>query len=88
MSDELEVAATAANQVEAEMIEGRLAEAGIHSLSQRNRGGPEMGGSGARSVFVKPSDLERARALLESVEGEFSEDELARLSEEAGRKRD
>jgi hypothetical protein len=31
------------------------------------------------------TDLERARALLKEDEGGFDEDELARLSEEAGR---
>lgn len=85
MSDDLKVAASAANEAEAELIRGRLLEAGIHAISQRNIGGPEWGSSGARSVFVKAADLERARALLESDEGQISDEELTRQSEEAGR---
>jgi hypothetical protein len=85
MSDELKVATTATNEAEAEMICNRLLAEGIHAISQRTIGGPEWGWSGARAVFVNARDLDRARALLEADEGEFSEDELARLSEEAGR---
>jgi hypothetical protein len=36
-------------------------------------------------VYVSEADLDRASALLEFEEGSFSEDELARLSEEAGK---
>jgi hypothetical protein len=35
---------------------------------------------------VESEDLGRARAVLQADEGGFDEDELARLSEEAGRK--
>jgi hypothetical protein len=34
---------------------------------------------------VNAKDLERARAVLKEDEGGFDEDELARLSEEAGK---
>jgi hypothetical protein len=85
MSDELKVVASAANEAEAQMICGRLLGAGIHAISQRNIGGPEWGASGARSVFVNEADVERARATLEADEGAFSDEELTRLSEEAGR---
>lgn len=85
MSDELKVLATVTSEAEAEMIRDRLLAADIHAISQRTIGGPEWGWSGARSVFVKETDLDRARAVLKADEGEFNEDELARLSEEAGR---
>jgi hypothetical protein len=85
MSGELKIVATVANEAEAEMVCGRLSDAGIHAISQRTIGGPEWGWSGGRYVYVSEVDLDRASALLESEEGSFSEDELARLSEEAGK---
>jgi len=43
-------------------------------------------GVGARcDVYVRATDLERARAVLKEDEGGFDEAELARLSEEAGK---
>jgi hypothetical protein len=86
MAEDLKVVATAANEAEAEMIRDRLLSEGVHAISQRTIGGPEWGGSGARNVYVSETDLDRARAVLEADEGAFSEDELARLSDEAGRK--
>ena len=88
MAEDLKVVATAANEAEAEMIRDRLLSEGVQAISQRTIGGPEWGGSGARSVYVNETDLDRARAVLGANEGAFSEDELARLSEEAGRKTD
>jgi hypothetical protein len=81
----LRVVASAANEAEAEMIAGRLAGIGIAAVSQRAIGGPEWGGSGARNVYVEEQDLERARELLAADEPPFSDEELGRLSEEAGR---
>jgi hypothetical protein len=86
MSDELKVVTTAANDAEAQMVCERLAQEGIHALTQRTMGGPEWGLSGARDVFVDEHDLERARQLIDSGEESFSDEELAKLSEEAGRK--
>jgi hypothetical protein len=67
------------------MVCDRLLAEGIHSISQRTIGGPEWGFSGARNVMVDAKDLDRAREVLDSDEAAFSDDELARLSEEAGR---
>jgi Putative prokaryotic signal transducing protein len=86
MAEDLKVVATAANEAEAEMIRDRLLSDGIHAISQRTIGGPEWGWSGGRNVYVSEADLDRARAVLKADEGSFSEDELARLSEEAGPK--
>jgi hypothetical protein len=61
-----------------------LSRAGI-----RCKGGgannPRFGAGGPHDVYVYAADLERARAVLKEDEGGFDEDELARLSEEAGR---
>jgi hypothetical protein len=82
--DDLEIVATATDAVQAALIMGRLAEAGIHCM---RRGGGGFRGSltNACTVCVTMKDLERARAVLKADEGGFDEDELARLSEEAGR---
>jgi hypothetical protein len=85
MSDELKVLTTVTSEAEAEMIRERLLEDQIHTVSRRSLGGPEWGWSGARDVFVNEADLDRARAMLKADEGQFSDEELARLSEEAGR---
>jgi transcriptional/translational regulatory protein YebC/TACO1 len=85
MPDELKVLTSVTSEAEAELVIDRLLEADIHAISQRTIGGPEWGSSGARSVYVKEGDLDRARAVLEADEGEFSDEELTRLSEEAGR---
>jgi len=85
MADALKVVATAANDAEADMICGRLAEIGVRATSRRSIGGPEWGLSGARYVYVDDADFDRATALLSESENAFSDEELARLSEEAGR---
>jgi len=85
MSDELEIVTTVSSEAEAEMVIDRLLAADIHALAQRTIGGPQWGPSGVRSVFVDAKDVQRARELLASDEGAFSDEELARLSDEAGR---
>jgi Putative prokaryotic signal transducing protein len=85
MPDELKSVTTVSSEAEAEMVCDRLLAEGIHAISQRTIGGPEWGFSGARNVMVDAKDLDRAREVLDSDEAAFSDDELARLSEEAGR---
>jgi hypothetical protein len=80
--DTLQVAATASNGAEADLICQRLAQAGIVAVAQRSIGGPEWGMSGTQYVYVEPADLDRAREVLGAPD-ELSEDELARLSQEA-----
>jgi hypothetical protein len=63
-SHSLQVAATAANGAEADLIRQRLAEAGIPAISQRSIGGPEWGASGAQYIYVEAPHLERAREVL------------------------
>jgi hypothetical protein len=68
--------ARAANQPEAELIEGLLREAGIPSLQLRARGAdvPDFLAAGPRDIFVPESAAEVAREALaprsEATEGE------------------
>jgi hypothetical protein len=78
---ELRVVATAANEAEADLLEQRLAEAGIDAISQRTIGGPEFGASGAHYLYVEATQLDRAREVLSA--GAVSEEELTRLSEQS-----
>jgi lipoate-protein ligase A len=82
---ELKVVATAVNQPEGELIVARLAQAGISAVEQRASGNAELGGSGGRYIYVQDAELERAREVLHVEEPPFSDEELARLSEEAAR---
>jgi hypothetical protein len=81
----LKVVAGASNQPQADLIVGRLAEIGISAVSQLSLSNPEMGASGGRMVYVEERDVERARELLAAEEPPFSDEELAQLSEQAGR---
>jgi hypothetical protein len=82
---ELKVVATAVHQAEAELIRARLAQAGISAIEQRAISNPEFGASGGRYIYVQAAELERARAVLAVDQPPFSDEELARLSEEAAR---
>jgi hypothetical protein len=82
--DDLKIVASV-DQFEADIIMGRLSEAGIHCMRSGGGAGFERGMSRFRDVYVNAKDLERARAVLKEDEGGFDEDELARLSEEAGK---
>jgi hypothetical protein len=85
VSDQLRSVTVLGSEAEAEMACDRLLAEGIHAIVQRTIGGPEFGASGARAVLVDPDDLERARAVLAAEVGTFSDEELTRLSEQAGR---
>lgn len=76
------VIATAANQAEADMICTRLTGSGIAAEARRSIGGPQWGSAGARYIYVEPHAAARAKEIL-SVPESFSDDELARLSEES-----
>jgi hypothetical protein len=85
MSEDLKIVTTVGSEAEAELVRERLLAADIHAISQRTIGGPEWGYSGARDVYVGARDLDRAHEVLEADEGSFSDEELSRLSDEAGR---
>lgn len=85
MSEKLKVVATAPNEPDAAIVLGRLEEAGIRCTAN-----PPMGtykkALAMRRIYVSEVDVQRARAVIEENEVPFDEAELARLSEEAGRK--
>jgi hypothetical protein len=87
MADPLAIVTNVASATEAQMIQSLLRAAGIESLLQRGSGGPEWGPSGGRAVYVQRAELARAREVLAAGEGAVGEDDLTRLSDEAGRER-
>jgi hypothetical protein len=76
--------AFARNQVEAEMLQGLLSEAGIVSILKRSFGfdNPDFLASGPRDVMVNRSDAKRAREVLAETMIESEEDERAELEEQ------
>lgn len=76
--------AFARNQVEGEMLQGLLAEAGIPSVLKRSMGfdNPDFLSSGPRDVMVNAGSAERAREVLAEVTIEGGRDEVAELDEE------
>jgi hypothetical protein len=76
----LEVAGTASNEIEADLLRQRLAAAGIQAVSQRSIGGPQWGVSGGQYVYVEAADLDRAREILSAPE-DISDEDLTELSE-------
>ncbi len=85
MSDELKVVATARNEPDAAIVLGRLEEAGIRCTAKPPLGALK-GAARGRRIYVREADLQRARVVMGENEVPFDEAELARLSEEAGRK--
>ena len=83
MSADIRIVASGASETEAEIIISRLRACGIEAMPQRKLAGPEYGSLGGFDVYVNVKDLERARSLLATAEDTFSDDELARLSEQA-----
>jgi hypothetical protein len=83
MADELKIVTTVSNETEAEMVSERLSEAGIRFSVRLAGGGIRLGAAAARDVYVEEQALDRAREVLRIDEG-FSDEELARLSDEAG----
>jgi uncharacterized protein YaaQ len=84
MADELKLVTRVSNEAEAEMVAERLSQAGIRFTVRLASGGIRLGAAAARDLYVDEQDLDRARGVLEVDEG-FSDEELARLSDEAGK---
>jgi hypothetical protein len=76
--------AFARNQVEAEMLQGLLSEAGIPSVLQRSFGfdNPDFLASGPRDVMVNKGAAQRAREVLAETMIEDEADERAELEEQ------
>lgn len=77
--------AFARNQVEAEMIQGLLSEAGMPSVLKRARGfdAPEFMAAGPHDVLVDSSHAQKATTVLADTLTENEADEEAELREEA-----
>ena len=80
MSDEFKVVASVNNDLEATVVGGRLAEAGIHSTQQPSHRGGTWNPAGGRDVCVAAEDFERAQEVL-GADQEVSEAELLREEE-------
>src|SRR5205823_1973755 len=66
----------AANQAEADLLRGILADAGIPSTWRRTGGDlPELLGAGYREIYVPAAAVEEARALLATVDAPEPDDE-------------
>lgn len=76
--------AFARNQVEGEMMQGLLSEAGIPSVLKRSFGwdNPDFLAGGPRDIFVNAGDARRAREVLAETMLEDEADELAELEEQ------
>jgi hypothetical protein len=76
--------AFARNQVEAEMLQGLLAEAGIPSVLKRSFGfdNPDFLASGPRDVMVNEGTAKRAREVLAETMIENEDDERAEMEEQ------
>jgi putative signal transducing protein len=76
--------AFARNQVEAEMLQGLLVEAGIPSVLKRSFGfdNPDFLAGGPRDVMVNEGDAKRAREVLADTLLESEDDERAELEEQ------
>jgi hypothetical protein len=76
--------AFARNQVEAEMLQGLLTEAGIASILKRSFGfdNPDFMASGPRDVMVNEGAAKRAREVLAETMIESEGDERAELEEQ------
>jgi hypothetical protein len=76
--------AFARNQIEAEMLQGLLSEAGIPSVLKRSLGfdNPDFLPSGPRDVMVNANHAQRARQVLAETMIEDEGDEIAELEGE------
>ena len=83
MADDLKIVTTVSNEAEAEMVAERLSEVGIRFSVRLASEGIRLGAAAARDIYVEEQDLDRALEVLKVDEG-FSDEELARLSDEAG----
>lgn len=80
----LKVLTAASSPVEQSLLLARLSDAGIPCV--RGAGGARSALGSGRDILVAEEDLPRAQEILEEDDEGFDEEELACLSEEAGRK--
>ena len=82
MADGSKIVATVSTEAEAEMVCESLSEAGIGSKAQMSGEGIGLGAAAWRDVYVDEQDYDKALEVLNAAVP--SEEELARLSDEAG----
>jgi hypothetical protein len=73
---------TARDKTEAALLVARLRDAGIPCM-RGGADGPRGTPRSAREIYVDEASLPRAQEILEEDQGDFDEEELTRLSEEA-----
>lgn len=76
---------TARGKTEAALLVARLRDAGIPCM-RGGAEGPRGTPRSAREIYVDEASLPRAQEILEEDRGDFDEEELTRLSEEAGQR--
>jgi hypothetical protein len=76
---------TARGKTEAALLVARLRDAGIPCM-RGGADGPRGTPRSAREIYVDEASLPRAQEILEEDRGDFDEEELTRLSEEAGQR--
>ena len=79
----LKVLISTGSPVEQSLLLARLSDPGIPCM--RGAGGARVVLGSGRDILVEEEDLARAREILKEEDGGFDEEELAHLSEEAGR---
>src|SRR3954447_9794146 len=81
--DKLVKIAFARNQIEGEMLQGLLSEAGIPSMLKRSAGfdNPDFLPSGPRDVYVASAQAQKARQVLADVLVEDEADEVTELEQ-------
>jgi hypothetical protein len=80
----LKILTTASDPVEQSLLLAGLSDAGIRGMG--GAGGARAAFGSGRDILVEEEDLARAQEVLKEEDEGFDEEELARLSEEAGRK--
>lgn len=81
----LKLLTTANGRTEAALLVARLRDAGI-TCTRGGAEGPRGTPRSAREIYVDEASLPRALEILEEDRGGFDEEELARISEEAGQR--
>jgi hypothetical protein len=64
---------TASNEFEADIILGRLEEAGIHAWESNSLGGP-AGSAGPRDIYVEDAEVEKAKEALRQAQDVDAQD--------------
>ncbi len=86
MADELRRLTTVDNEPDAAILAGRLRDAGVHCVLRPPLNALGWSAWAQRAIYVFEGELGRALAVLQEDRGSYDEQELARLSEQAGEK--